>query len=173
MQFAAGDPIYADDLNELLKYSVNRRHCTLVQQSGQSVSDNTETSITFGSGSESFDDYGWHSTSSNTDRITPNVAGRYRVVAQLVFAFSTTITRCAVSVSKNGSIIDSSGNHKPNSTNSVATMGGIVETFVDLNGTTDYISMSARHQSSGSASQTTNVSTSGMTKLHVELIHEP
>lgn len=170
-EVAGGDIIYAATINDILKYSINRRHCSLRQQSGQTITNGTETAITFGSGSEDFDDYGWHSTSSNTSRITPDIPGKYLAIGQVVWSFSTTITRCGVGLAKNGSTFDSSGNHKPNSTNGVATLGGVVIAEVDLNGSTDYVEVTGIHQSSGSVSQVTNVNGSGYSKLSVILLH--
>lgn len=167
---AGGDIILASTINDLIRYGPAKPICWLQQQSGQSVSSGGSSALTFGSGSEIFDDLNWHSTSSNTSRITPTIAGRYKVTGKLVWAFNTTITSTGLILRKNGSTtIDASGNHKPNATNNVATLGGEVTAYVDMNGTTDYVEILAQQTSSGAASQTTNAASSGYSSLMVEL----
>lgn len=164
MGLGAGQIVYEDDFK-------GARFCQLRQLSpGQTIPNNTLTALTFGAGSEDFDDDNWHDTSVNPTRITPTIPGVYRARVKVVWSFNTSITACYCSLGKNGSAIDASGNHKPNSTNNVATFGGVVEALVYMNGTTDYIEGSAAHVSTGSVSQTTNSAASGYTMLTVELV---
>jgi hypothetical protein len=67
--------------------------CRLFQSSDQSLSSSTSTLLTFGS--ESFDTDNFHSTSSNTGRITipSGKAGKYLFVATVRFADNNTGTR--------------------------------------------------------------------------------
>ncbi|MBN1174536.1 MAG: hypothetical protein JXA67_20375 [Micromonosporaceae bacterium] len=168
---AAGAKIYASTINDLILYGPARPICMLQHvTTGQTINHNSNTTLTFGSGTEVFDDLDWHSTSSNTSRITPTIAGRYKITATVVWAATTTITACTVFVNKVGVGVDSSGNHKPNATNGVATFGGIVNTWADMNGSTDYLEMTVTQLSTGSVSQVTNVSSSGRTTFTVELM---
>lgn len=50
--------------------------CSMVQQSAQSIPNNTATAIIFGAASEEWDDGSFHDTSVNTSRITPAFVGR-------------------------------------------------------------------------------------------------
>lgn len=169
---AGGDIIYAATINDILKYSPNKRFCQLRQvTTGQTYTHGTGAVLLFGSGTEDFDDYGWHSTSSNTSRVIPDIPGVYKVTCKVTWAASTTITSASCNVLKNGTTFESSGSHKPNATNTLATFGGIASGYVQLNGTTDYVEGWTIQFSSGSASQTTNVVTSGYTTLLVELEH--
>lgn len=161
----------AEDIDADVQAIVDRPICQLRQiTTGQTVNHNTGTVLLFGSNSiEDYDDRNWHSTSSNTGRVTPDIPGRYKVTVKVVWAATTTITSCSVSVLKNGTSFESSGNHKPNATNNLATFGGMVTVFVTMNGTTDYIEGYATQFSAGSVSQVTNVTASGYTTVIVEL----
>jgi len=98
------------------------------------LSDGVSTSIAFTS--EVTDPYGWHSTSVNTSRITPNIAGTY-LVTMLLNNVSAT-TRALANLHKNGAslsapliITDTNG-----TIDDFTTVG-----FVTANGTTDFFEM--------------------------------
>ena len=80
---------------------------------------------------------GWHSTSSNTSRITPNIAGTYLITMQINDVAGT--TRALISCYKNGA----------NQTIPIQTdTTGIFDDFsavgfTTANGTTDYFEMTA------------------------------
>jgi hypothetical protein len=79
--------------------------CVLTQSnSTQSVATNTLTSVTFNT--EQIDTDGYHSTGSNTDRITiPSTkVGKYMVTGSIAMSANTTGAR-VVKLSKNGSVI--------------------------------------------------------------------
>ncbi len=151
----------------------SQRPMTLVRQSttGQTIADNTTTVITFptATSTEEYDDLGWHNGASNTSRITPTIAGRYRIKAHLCWAANTTLTASTMNILKNGATIVASGNIKPNTTDNLACFGGTLEWWADANGTTDYFEFSVNQQSTANASQTTNISASGYTWLMVQL----
>jgi hypothetical protein len=57
------------------------------KNANQSIANNTLTALTFDS--EDYDPIGYHSTSSNTDRVVAPIAGTYLVVAQVNWASAT------------------------------------------------------------------------------------
>jgi hypothetical protein len=96
--------------------------------------------------SEERDQHGWHSTVSNTGRITPTMPGMYLFHGTVAFATDTTGLR-QLRLLKNGSlivnIIRSEG---------LASAHTAIEVtrLIYMNGTTDYMELSA-HQTSGGA----------------------
>jgi hypothetical protein len=90
------------------------------------------------------DTLAWHSTSTNTERITPNVAGLYRVIATSQTATNASGSRRIV-INKNGSPVSES------TFTAAATLGtNSTAAVVNMNGSSDYITAST-DQSSGSS----------------------
>lgn len=87
---SAGAPILAQTINDLILAAINRPMCRLALPANQSINNTTVTSIAFGSGSETRDDRNWHSTSSNTSRVTPDLLGRYLCIANIGWAGNAT-----------------------------------------------------------------------------------
>ena len=104
--------------------------------------------IAFGAGSELTDKLNWHSTSSNTSRITPNIAGIYFVSASVQDYGDA--TRALTAVYKNGANLtyriqqDISGAETVDD----MTIGG----YIQCNGTTDYLEIYVLQQSAGAKS---------------------
>ena len=92
---------------------------------------------------EIIDPLGWHSAATNTDRITPTVAGVYRVTVSNVFANNATNYR-RTQIGFNGSIV--AGNAI------LAAYGNTTSTTttVTCNGSTDYV-VAEVYQDSGSS----------------------
>ena len=175
---AAGGVIFASTINDLILYGPGKPICELQQQAGQTIASSTDTILTYGAGSEVYDDRNWHNTSVNTSRITPDIPGRYKVTVRVTFAFQFTVAGSNCYVSKNGTVYDRIGNIKHYNlatsgtnplTSNTATSCGEMVTYVDMNGTTDYLESGCSHNSNGAASQTTNVAASGRTTFIVEL----
>lgn len=91
MVAAAGGPVYASDINLLLKKPIARLRSTVAQ----SVPSGTWTSVTFDVEDVDTDPdtIGGHSTSSNTSRYTARYAGWYRLGGGCGFAANTTNRR--------------------------------------------------------------------------------
>ena len=117
--------------------------CSLVGNASPSIPNNTTTLITWNQ--EEFDTDAYHSTSSNTSRITipAGKAGKYLISGFILFSNNTSGYRRLV-VKKNGSDIRELGANTP-STNSFAviTCSLIVDCAVN-----DYIEWAA-YQTSG------------------------
>ena len=142
--FSPGDVLTAADLNAFNNVTALYDTSTIV------VANTTVVNIAFGSGTELCDQSGWHSETSNTDRITPTIAGTYLVVANanLETASFPTSSRFYVSVAKNGT------NYLNSNFTSPKYPGATIACTVNLNGTTDYVSMQL-YQDSGSSKNTT------------------
>jgi hypothetical protein len=75
--------------------------CSLIQQSAQSILNNTPTALTFGASSEVWDDGAYHDTTTNNSRITPAFIGRGVFTGRVSFSTSTASTY-VIYVYKNG-----------------------------------------------------------------------
>ena len=79
--------------------------CHLYQKpdsAGQTITSGASTDITFGAGTELYDPLDWHSTSTNTSRITVGVAGLYYVYGSLKIFDNATETLRIFYIKKNG-----------------------------------------------------------------------
>lgn len=145
--------IVADDSNELLyrydgsnwRPAINNPICVIYRNTGLSVTSSTDTVVDFES--ELTDTLGWHSSITNPSRITPTIAGWYRLTGGMGWSGHATGRR-KHSWLKNGSAIVGGG------TSYYAVNSGVIlhlfsSPLVYLNGTTDYITVSV-WQDSGS-----------------------
>jgi hypothetical protein len=108
------------------------------------VLENSSVSLVSGTGlaipftSEVTDLNGWHSTSVNTSRITPNIAGTYLVTMQ-INDVSVGLSRSLIQLLKNGAVTTI-----PIMTDTTGIFDDFNATgFVTANGTTDYFEMNA------------------------------
>lgn len=118
--------------------------CVLTQSvSTQSIATNTLTAVTFNT--EAIDTNGYHSTSSNTDRITiPSTkVGKYMVTGSISMSASSTGAR-VVKLSKNGSVIYETSFPATSS----GTSFGIISFVVDC-ASADYLTLSMFHTAGG------------------------
>ncbi len=143
-EVAGGDIIYASVINDIINRAVNRPICRVAKTSNQSIADNTVVPITFTS--ETIDDLNWHSTNTNTSRITPTIAGRYLVTANLYFAASSVGDR-RVYIEKNGASNGVWGRLIANGGNGLPLL---VTGILTANGSTDYFEASAFQSTGGS-----------------------
>jgi hypothetical protein len=125
----------------------------LIQQSAQSIANGGTAALTFGSGSEDFDNYGFHDTTTNNTRVTPTVEGYYRFTAHVNFP-AATFTQISIAVAKNGTRVDPQVIMRPDPASGSSTAQTTVTVYA--NGSTDYFEAIAG-QFSGS-SQNTGVS---------------
>lgn len=126
----------------------------LTQQSAQNnLTDNTDVAISFGASSEIRDALGWHDTGTNTNRITPNIAGWYWVHGVVWFAARSDYTTLSVGIRRNGSYMDAPVRHGPNATSTVRSLE--VSCLVDVNGSGDYIDLAALQDNTANATGST------------------
>jgi hypothetical protein len=136
--------------------------CALTQSSGQSISNTTQTDLNFDT--ETFDTDGYHSTATNTNRITipSGKSGYFLVTARTGFGNNSTGTRVNWLL-KNGSTYLASTFVEPNSSDPTTVT---TATVVSLNAT-DYITINAYQSSGGSL---TTVVDQGKTYFSVQYL---
>ena len=134
---------------------------------GQSLPHNTLTAITFAS--EAIDTDNFHSTSSNTARVTPTKAGYYRFNGSVSFTGRTDYTALEVTLHKAGVAVEPAS-RIPGSGGSNSTAVVPVQAIISMNGTTDYVDMRARHSNSAAASSTTVLSSQFASVLEWEYL---
>lgn len=104
--------------DETLVNDVNSPKVRLVQQAaGVQTINTTDTTLTFGSGSEDYDTNGWHDESTNPSRITVDRDGFVRIHGVLVVANNTTVTALMLTIARNGTVQAGIGRHKPAANN--------------------------------------------------------
>jgi hypothetical protein len=140
--FTAGQVLTASELNNAIPLCILENAAMVIPAS-------VATSVTFST--EVLDPLGWHSTSTNTSRITPNISGYYFVTMQLNDITSGgALTRALLRLNKNGATLaipiqmDTEG-----SSDDFAFPG-----YVFCNGTTDYIEMNVLQTNAGSTNRT-------------------
>jgi hypothetical protein len=136
------DPTLADDINDLAYKPV----CKLIQGSAQSIPNSTATAVTFGVGSEDIDTHGFHDTSVNPSRVTPNVAGYYRVTATYASA-ANTANQLVCNIAKNGTTVQPFHRETPAATSAAKNV--LNSTIVQCDGVSDYIEMYVTQNSGG------------------------
>ena len=133
-QFSSGAVLTASELNAFTPLTI------VTQSATQSVANATFVTMLYNT--ETLDVLNWHSTTVNTSRITPTVAGYYLVVFNM--QTNTTSTRNVARITKNGSELAK--------TDISATVTQIdATTFVQLNGSTDYVESTCFQQSGATA----------------------
>jgi hypothetical protein len=153
---AAGGIIYASTINDLINGKANRAHCRLALPGNQSTTNVTITSVLFGASSEISDTSGWHSTSSNTSRVVPTLAGVYLCVGRIYWAASLDSGDRRAYIAVNGSQTGNWSRGFPPGTGgsypgtSGAGVSQDVSAVVTLNGSTDYVELQG-YQATGGA----------------------
>ena len=169
MTVAAGATVDATDIVDLQGKTTGRPLVKLIQQVAQTgITTGSDTVLTFGSGSEDIDTHGYHDTATNNSRVTPQLAGYYRLTVRPILAFNTTTTAGHGFVRKNGTIVERGGNSKPTGTVNVNVGLGEFSTILSANGTTDYFE--AGFQVTATANQATNVTAGSASVFIVEFI---
>lgn len=132
-----GDRELANEVERRLEEYLERtrpRFAVCSRTSNLSVNATTNTPLTLPT--EDSDDENWHSTSSNTDRITPDVPGWYLATLNVEWqgGFSSTDRIIAI-LTKNGGQLAASDR----SAGATATPDTSVSSMVYLNGSNDYV----------------------------------
>lgn len=136
----------ANAVDTTIKAQVSRPMCVLVLATNQVGITNAAIVALLFPGAEVIDDLNWHSTTTNTSRVTPSLPGRYLVNISVTFAANATGDRRVYAL-KNGVSNHTWSRVYPGAANAVtvAATGVLV-----CNGTTDYIEAGAL-QTSGAA----------------------
>lgn len=139
MGLGAGQIALDTDLSALVTKTYQKPIGRALASAGQAVPITTQTALLLGA--EDYDTHGFHSTSVNTARITPTIPGYYEFKGTVWWAGSTAVanqivfrksgvTNLPPAVRQTG---DTIGSHS---------MGPMIVT-VPMNGTTDYIELTA------------------------------
>jgi hypothetical protein len=121
----------------------------IVATGTQSLADNTQTAIAF-SDTDDIDTHNFHNPASNNTRVTPTVAGYYRFYGSFWAASMTSPTSIDVNFRKNGSTNLAPGPRRAGG-GAASWISSSIECscLVSMNGTTDYIELVGRQDSSG------------------------
>lgn len=131
-QYVDGDQPTAAETNSPLP------RCVLYATDAQQATANTTVWATFGAGTEQSDPLGFHSTTTNTERITPTVAGLYRVVGNWrVNGAMGAGARITLRLNGTTTIAMEANDLANTAANSALS----VITTLKLNGTTDYVEL--------------------------------
>lgn len=151
--------------------------CKIVQQSTQSMASNATNAITFGTSSEAIDTHNFHSEVTNNTRITPNVAGYYRVTGKVAFGARADfrVVDCWLRMNGSTTIPGSSGRNNYSTysgTNGTTSSQVMVqcESILSFNGSTDYVEMLGVQTNVAAADPSTIVSGQFASVLEVEYI---
>lgn len=154
-QFAPGEILTATNLNAVTKPW--NAVCQVRMSAPQSLTSGSLTTLLFDT--EDLDARTWHSTVTNTGRITPTVAGWYEATATGAMASDGDYTRLMLSLSKNGSATTPSRliDFSP-PTGTVAPGITLAGGLISLNGSTDYLEISARQTNTSAGANTIDAS---------------
>lgn len=146
MGLGAGQIALDVDIAALIRASTQRPVVRLVQAVAQSIPNTTDTALSFTT--EDIDTHGFHDTSTNNSRITPNVAGIYYIQGTVFYVANTSKTIVSANIFKNAGVQAPRGRHLP----VAATNGGVsvvTSMLLTANGTTDYFELAANQTSGG------------------------
>jgi hypothetical protein len=151
----AGQIVLDTDFDAIEQGSSQRPVCRVVANAVQSIPDNTQTAITFGQ--EDIDTHGAHSTSSNTSRVTPTVAGIYDARGTIHLSARGDYTAVNVIIRKNGTTNIAPAERAGNNTAIVASSWA-TSVLIDMNGTTDYLEITILEDNTLNTAVNTNQS---------------
>jgi hypothetical protein len=158
MSVGAGDIITAADMNRALSGSPEKPMCILRRSTNLTVATAVQTAVPWDV--EDLDTHGWHSTSVNTSRITPTVAGWIRFSGQITYgAAAGGPGRRALQFRRNGTTAHW-GELIPGL--AAANLAPFASRDISMNGTTDYIELVA-FQDSGSSITTADLTNTFLT----------
>lgn len=132
------------------------RYCELTVTAAAVGNNSTSTLGTAGAlaYTEVADAEGWRNPTTNPERITPNVSGRYLVMLEVDWASNTTGNRI-IQLARNGAVVNRVRDLVLASTDSVGSAQ--LATEYTMNGTTDYITATVFQNSGGSLNVTARV----------------
>lgn len=138
-----------------------------VADSAQSIPDTTATAVLFGA--EDFDSHNFHSTSSNTSRITPNIAGYYRIRGTALFGTRSDYNSVNCWIRKNGSSNLASA-YRGGYSGVSGVQTGVAEVIQEANGTTDYFELVVQQDNVANVSVALNQSSQFSSSLEWEYV---
>lgn len=170
MGLAAGQVALDEDFAAIAAASTEKPIVQLYQSVGQSIPDNTLTALTFGA--ENFDSHGFHSTSVNPSRVTPNVAGVYRCTGHLFLQPVTTLTYFRSMLRKNGATQLAPAAGWGNIVNAVGHQISFT-VLAEFDGLTDYAEMCVTQDNTANSALNTIASNPYITMFEMEYVRGP
>jgi hypothetical protein len=163
---AAGGIVYAADINNGDAWSLTKPLCRLVQSVAQSLTNNVAAALSFTT--EDIDTHGFHDNVTNNTRITPSVAGYYRITGTLMIVGAADYTLLQAGIAKNGVSTNAAphGRVQPGTTSAARSVTG--SAIMSANGTTDYFEVIALQTNTAAAAKLTNVSSQFSSVLELE-----
>lgn len=168
MGTGAGQIVDELDFDDIEEASNLRPAWRLVQAAAQSLNHDTDTAITFGTGSTVIDTHNFHDEGTNPSRVTPNVPGLYVVTGVVFLEPVNNIIRLEAAIMLNGSVQhprmrevhmrDSAGGVNDLLSDSASRTTPRAFGLFQMNGTTDYFELMGRHTRQSAASMSTTVS---------------
>lgn len=153
-----------------IKAASDEKPVVFVYLSGtQSIADNTLTALSFGA--ENFDSHGFHSTSVNPTRVTPSVAGIYRVSGTAYLQAGTDYTSVRVGARMNGASVQAPAAQSGEDVNAIA--GWFFQTMLSFNGTTDYVEMVITQDNVANTARNAQASNPLITEFELEYLRGP
>jgi hypothetical protein len=137
-----------DDVDEIVSKPIGKA----TQSVNQALTDATFVAITLTT--EEFDTHAYHSTSVNTSRITPNMAGYHRFTGTVVFEATATPVAVDVHFRKNGtdSIVPAI-----RAVGATTILAQQVTVTIPFNGSGDYVELMGRQDSAGADNTQVNL----------------
>lgn len=160
--FAVGEILTAANLNAAT--TANNAFCQVRQSATQSIANATNVDVTFNT--EDLDALAWHSTVSNTERVTPTIAGWYRITFVALWGDDSDYTRLLMNVKLNNADTGAPFfriDHIPPAIGGARSFLGTTP-LVQMNGTTDFLSMNVFQANTSAAANTVQC------RLLVELV---
>lgn len=171
MSAVVGGPTFLADLLAAVAGSTQKPLVRLTQQTAQSLASNTDVALTFGASSEEIDTNGFHDTATNTSRITPTVAGYYRLTGTVTLAADTDLVSWQAAIGKNGSIFAPRGLAVlPATATASVPRSAFVSLILSANGTTDYFELFGRQLQTAATTSLTSVGSSSASVFECELL---
>lgn len=168
MGTGAGQIVDELDFDEIEEASNERPAWRLVQAAAQSLAHDTDVMLTFGTGSTVIDTHNFHDEATNNTRVTPSVPGIYVVTGVGFFEPVNNVIRLECAIALNGTIQhprmrevhmrDSAGGANDLTSDSASRTTPRSWGMFQMNGTTDYFELMARHTRQTAASLNTTVS---------------
>lgn len=167
-EVAAGAPISASTINDLIRYGPNKPAGRIRQGTAQTgVLNTTATAITFAAADEN-DTHAFHDPTTNNTRVTPTVAGIYRVTGGVAIGGQTDFTQVQAYVGRNGTALAPAHRITPGATSNTLVLP--VSAEVQCNGSTDYFEIYYQASRSGAGTSATVVSSQFASVLEWEWV---
>lgn len=165
---AAGDKVTSADTTTIEDYTIRMPLVRLVQAVAQSIPDNVPTFLTFTT--EDIDTHNFHDNTTNNDRITPTIAGYYRVRGAFCPAARSDFNTLLIQTAKNGTL-QAPSERRPFGGTSVGSSYTIeTDALLSANGSTDYFSINVTQDNVANVAVNTVVGGTSTSVFEVEFL---